>query len=177
MQFRILWENPSGTAGALAELGPPKQRAVLAILLPHVGNIRPHGPAHRPAVGRQPAADGPALGSDLHLRFRKTLEPLGGDRLIVTRPPGYELDVDADAIDARRFERLIGKGLAGSRPASATKARPWSATPWTCGEVRHCPTLPTTSLPSPRSVGCTTCALTASKHWPRASWPSAGRRT
>ena len=33
-----------------------------------------------------------------------------GDNLIVTRPPGYLLRVEPDAIDARRFESLLEKG-------------------------------------------------------------------
>jgi uncharacterized Ntn-hydrolase superfamily protein len=41
MQFRILGTLEAGTEGVRAELGPPKQRAVLAILLLHVGEIVP----------------------------------------------------------------------------------------------------------------------------------------
>ena len=127
MQFRILGTLEAGTAGALAELGPPKQRAVLAILLLHVGEIVPTDRLIDLLWGDSPPRT--ALHSvQIYIsELRKTLEPLGGDRLIVTRPPGYELDVDADAIDARRFERLIEEGTrriqAGERDEGATLVR------------------------------------------------------
>ena len=45
-----------------------------------------------------------------------------GDNLIVTRPPGYLLRVDPDAIDAHRFEALLEDGrrmLAAGEPEQA----------------------------------------------------------
>jgi len=40
-------------------------------------------------------------------RLRKALSAAGADTLIHTRPPGYLLDVESEAVDARRFERLV----------------------------------------------------------------------
>src|SRR3954454_18609741 len=37
---------------------------------------------------------------------------LGAER-IVTRPPGYVLDLDPDAVDAVRFERLVAAARTG----------------------------------------------------------------
>jgi len=48
-------------------------------------------------------------------RLRKTLAAAGLEELLVTRAAGYELRVDADAIDAARFERLTSDGLAATR--------------------------------------------------------------
>ena len=39
MQFRLLGALEAGSGGTVVDLGPPKQRAVLAILLLHVGEI------------------------------------------------------------------------------------------------------------------------------------------
>src|SRR4029453_2486901 len=40
-----------------------------------------------------------------------------GSGLVVTRPPGYLLEVAPEQVDAGRFERLGGQGLAGSGTA------------------------------------------------------------
>ncbi len=42
--------------------------------------------------------------------LRRAFEPLGGSDLLVTRQPGYVLDVDRDSVDAWRFERLVKDG-------------------------------------------------------------------
>ena len=54
------------------------------------------------------------------------LRRLLGSERIVTKPPGYLLDLDPDAIDALRFERLViaraswTVGAVGRRPARGT---------------------------------------------------------
>ncbi|MEY2571652.1 MAG: adenylate cyclase [Acidimicrobiaceae bacterium] len=45
-------------------------------------------------------------------RVRKTLTASGADVLIVTRSPGYALEMDPDAIDALRFAKLVSDGRA-----------------------------------------------------------------
>ncbi len=111
MQFRILGSlEVVADDGAPAELGPPKQRALLAGLILHVGEIvsvdqlvellwtseAPRTAAHSIQI----------YVSDL----RKALAPLGGSERIVTRPPGYLLEIERDAVDAWRFERLAHEG-------------------------------------------------------------------
>ena len=44
--------------------------------------------------------------------LRKTLEPRAGRRLILRRPPGYQLDTPAETVDATRFESLVREGSA-----------------------------------------------------------------
>jgi WD40 repeat protein/DNA-binding SARP family transcriptional activator len=58
-----------------------------------------------------PRAAGKALQNHV-LRLRKALEPDrdGSPTLLVTDRSGYRLDAADDAIDARRFERLVGLG-------------------------------------------------------------------
>jgi len=59
--------------------------------------------------------------------LRKSLEPIGGNRLILTRPPGYQLDTPPDTVDAKQFERLVQQGSAqlnaGKRDAAVAKLR------------------------------------------------------
>jgi DNA-binding SARP family transcriptional activator len=54
--------------------------------------------------------------TSLHNAVSQLRRELGAD-VVVTRPPGYSLAVEADAIDAVRFERL----LAQARPAPAAE--------------------------------------------------------
>jgi predicted ATPase/DNA-binding SARP family transcriptional activator len=55
-------------------------------------------------------------------RLRKALGPRGPET-VVTRSPGYLLDVDPDAVDARVFERLVAEGRRrlANQPAEAVQ--------------------------------------------------------
>jgi class 3 adenylate cyclase/tetratricopeptide (TPR) repeat protein len=54
-------------------------------------------------------------------RLRKALRDHGGDDALVTRPPGYVLQVEPDALDLTRFEALVAEArkLADDDPAGA----------------------------------------------------------
>jgi basic membrane lipoprotein Med (substrate-binding protein (PBP1-ABC) superfamily)/DNA-binding SARP family transcriptional activator len=92
------------------DLGPPKQRALLAILLLHVGEIVPVDQLTELLWGdnapRTAAHSIQVYVSDL----RKVLEPLAKRHVIITRPSGYILETDPNSIDVVRFERLVGEG-------------------------------------------------------------------
>jgi basic membrane lipoprotein Med (substrate-binding protein (PBP1-ABC) superfamily)/DNA-binding SARP family transcriptional activator len=111
MQFRMLGALEVVADGAVAELGPPKQRALLASLLLHVGEIVSVDRLTELLWGenapRTAAHSIQMYVSDL----RRALEPLGGSDLIITRQPGYVLEVDPDSIDAWQFERHIREGV------------------------------------------------------------------
>ena len=111
MDFRLLGALEVSANGAVADLGPPKQRALLAILLLHAGEIVPIDRLIDLLWGesapRTAAHSIQIYVSDL----RKALESLGGGRqVLATRAPGYQLDTDPETIDARRFERLVEEG-------------------------------------------------------------------
>jgi basic membrane lipoprotein Med (substrate-binding protein (PBP1-ABC) superfamily)/DNA-binding SARP family transcriptional activator/class 3 adenylate cyclase len=121
----------------LAELGPPKQRAVLAILLLHAGEIVPIDRLIDLVWGEHPPR---TAGHSIQIyasALRKTLEPAAGRPLILTRPPGYLMEADPDSIDARQFERLVEEGarlLAAGDPARGaatlhTALRLWRGQP------------------------------------------------
>lgn len=127
MQFRVLGSLDVVADGAVVALGPPKQRALLASLALHVGEIvsvdrltellwgedAPRTAAHSIQI----------YVSDL----RRALEPLGGSDLILTRHPGYVLQAERDSIDAWQFERLVRDGVrmleAGDREAGRSALR------------------------------------------------------
>jgi basic membrane lipoprotein Med (substrate-binding protein (PBP1-ABC) superfamily)/DNA-binding SARP family transcriptional activator len=127
MQFRILGALEAGADGTLAELGPPKQRALLAILLMHVGEIVPTDRLIDLLWGDRPPRTAAHSVQIYVSELRKSLEPLGAGRLIATRPPGYQLEAEPESIDARQFERLVDDGTrkieSGDREAGAAMVR------------------------------------------------------
>jgi basic membrane lipoprotein Med (substrate-binding protein (PBP1-ABC) superfamily)/DNA-binding SARP family transcriptional activator len=111
MQFRVLGTLEATTDGAFADLGPPKQRALLASLLLHVGEIVPVDQLIDLLWGSATPRTAPHSIQIYVSNLRRAFEPLGGADLIVTRQPGYLLDADRDSIDAYRFERLVHEGV------------------------------------------------------------------
>jgi DNA-binding SARP family transcriptional activator len=104
--------------GRLLALGGPKQRAVLAALALEPGRIVSVD-ALLAAVWGDDAAAGAAKTLQVYVaNLRRTLEvdraPGTPPTVLVTREPGYVLEVDPDAVDAVRFERAIerARGLA-----------------------------------------------------------------
>jgi len=110
VQFRILGSLSVVGNGKVASLGPPKQRALLAILLTRIGEVV--------AVERLVDllwGDAPPRTADHSIQIyvsdlRRAFEPLGGSDLLGTRQHGYVLDGDPDSVDAWRFERLVKEG-------------------------------------------------------------------
>jgi basic membrane lipoprotein Med (substrate-binding protein (PBP1-ABC) superfamily)/DNA-binding SARP family transcriptional activator len=112
MEFRVLGALEAGSGGTVVELGPPKQRALLAILLLHVGEIVPVDRLIDLLWGEDPPR---TAGHSIQIyvsELRKALEPLAGERVILRRPPGYQLDTPAESVDAKRFETLVQQGSA-----------------------------------------------------------------
>lgn len=90
------------------EIGSPRHREVLAALTVDVGRVVSTDAMHERVWGD--GARG-ATTANLHAiisRLRGRLKPVDGLE-IVTVPPGYRLDVPADAIDAVRFTALLGR--------------------------------------------------------------------
>jgi DNA-binding SARP family transcriptional activator len=55
-------------------------------------------------------------------QLRKALEPAGGDRVIVTQPPGYAARVDPGDVDMLRFERLLDEARLALRSGDPGRA-------------------------------------------------------
>jgi basic membrane lipoprotein Med (substrate-binding protein (PBP1-ABC) superfamily)/DNA-binding SARP family transcriptional activator len=129
MDFRILGslEAVGGAGGAAVDLGPPKQRALLAILLLHAGEIVPVDRLIDSLWPERPPRTA-AHSIQIYIsELRRTLAPFAGGEFIVTRQPGYQLQAPGETIDARRFERLVEDGMrqlqAGDRPAGTAMLR------------------------------------------------------
>jgi YVTN family beta-propeller protein len=104
-------------------LGSPKERAVLAVLLLHRGAVVSRERLIEGLWGESPPPTAEKA-LNVHVsQLRKTLA-LNGQEAIVTRTPGYALDVEPERLDAARFERLATEArarLASGDAASASR--------------------------------------------------------
>jgi basic membrane lipoprotein Med (substrate-binding protein (PBP1-ABC) superfamily)/DNA-binding SARP family transcriptional activator len=120
VEYRILGSLEVAADGQAVDLGPPKQRAVLAVLLLHANEIVA---AERLIelvwAGRQPRTAAHSVQIYVS-ELRRRLDAVGDGRSVIeTRAPGYALHADADAVDAWRFERLVAEGSALVRSGEA----------------------------------------------------------
>ena len=120
-------------------LGSPKQRAVLAVLLLHPNEIVPSDRIIDLVWGEYPPRTAEHSVQIYISNLRKLLSDGAQAGLIETRPPGYLLAVAPDAVDALRFERLVREGLAAIRSGDIAGGRSmlenglavWTAPPLT----------------------------------------------
>ena len=105
-EFRILGPlEVRDPARPAVGLGGPKQRALLALLLLHAGRVVPADRLLDDLWGEEPPPTAASSLQNLVSQLRKTL----GRDVIVTRPPGYVLQVEAAQVDLRRFEQMLAK--------------------------------------------------------------------
>ncbi|MEA2842666.1 MAG: hypothetical protein QOJ69_337, partial [Actinomycetota bacterium] len=114
MQYRVLGPLQVDDEGAVLELGRPKQRAVLAVLV-----VEANGVVSLDRLIDLLWGDGRPARSTASLQvyvsnLRKILEPGREPRapstILLTRAPGYLLRVGPDELDAWRFEALATEG-------------------------------------------------------------------
>jgi DNA-binding SARP family transcriptional activator len=114
MEFRILGPVEVVDHGRLLALGPSKQRALLALLLLHVNEVVSSDRVIEDLWGeRAPATAATAVhGYVSHLRKVLDAGNGGGQQQLVTRSPGYVLEVDPEQVDLKRFHFLAQRGKA-----------------------------------------------------------------
>ena len=110
MDFRLLGALEVSAGGVAADLGPPKQRALLAILVLHVGEIVPIDRLIELLWGDSPPRTANHSIQIYVSDLRKAFEALGAKGVLSTRSPGYQLNADADSIDIRQFEARVREG-------------------------------------------------------------------
>jgi DNA-binding SARP family transcriptional activator len=125
MEFRILGPVEAVAAGRVVRLGGGRQRALLTLLLLHANQRLSSERLLDELWGERPPATA-AKTVQVHIsRLRRALAhgaPSGSGGLVLTREHGYELRLDPERLDARRFERLVVEGrseLAADRPQRA----------------------------------------------------------
>jgi YVTN family beta-propeller protein len=107
-EFRILGSLQVEDDGRLVPLGGVRQRAVLAILLLHRGDVVSVDRIVDELWGEHPPGSATKTAQVYVSRLRKEL----GQDAVVTRGGGYLLDVEPEQVDAVRFERLAADGRA-----------------------------------------------------------------
>jgi DNA-binding SARP family transcriptional activator len=103
LEFRILGPLEVWDGERSLELGAPRQRALLALLAIHVGEVVPSERLITYLWGETPP---PTATTSLQNAVSQLRKVLGADA-VETRAPGYSLKAGPDAVDARRFEQLV----------------------------------------------------------------------
>jgi DNA-binding SARP family transcriptional activator len=105
LEFRILGPLEVWDGEKTLELGGQRQRAVLALLAIHVGEVVPSERLITYLWGESPP---PTAATSLQNAVSQLRKALGAD-VVETRAPGYALKADKEAVDARRFEQLVNE--------------------------------------------------------------------
>jgi len=114
VELRVLGPMECLVEGSPLHLGGTKQRGVLALLASEPGRaVATDVLVDRLWGGRAPERANATL--QVHVsNLRKALAPaaaaLGGGELVVTRRPGYLLELPDELLDATRMERLVAEG-------------------------------------------------------------------
>ena len=154
-EFRILGPLEVLLDGRPVELGGQRQRALLAALLVHHGQVV----STERLVDLLWGENAPKTATtSLQNAVSQLRRELGAD-VVETRAPGYSLAVEPDAIDAVRFERL----LAQARSARPPSGRRCSGRRSRSGGGRRSPIWRVRSSPRERSGGWRSCGSTRSR--------------
>jgi len=127
LDFRLLGTlEVADGAGTLLDLGPRKQRAVLALLLLNAPHVVPLDQLIDRLWRDEPPSSATGTLQAYISHLRRTLEPRRSPRsparVLRTREPGYLLDIEPDQVDAERFGRA-----AEAARAALTTGRPEEA--------------------------------------------------
>jgi DNA-binding SARP family transcriptional activator len=121
MEFGILGPLEVRDRGKTLALGAPRQRAVLALLLLNANQILP---ADR-LIDQLWGDEAPETVKVILQGYVSNLRKILGAAAIVTRAPGYMLELEADRLDLHRFEALLAEArdaAAAADPARAATA-------------------------------------------------------
>jgi DNA-binding SARP family transcriptional activator/predicted ATPase len=124
VEFRLLGPLEVRDDGRALELGGQKRRALLALLLLHANEVVSTDRLIEELWGEDPPQ---AAATALHghvSRLRKLLgsgDEASGHKLL-TRPPGYVLQLEAEQLDLHRFERLRDEARAVRSSGDLTEA-------------------------------------------------------
>src|SRR5262245_8857460 len=119
IDFRILGPLEVVRDGSPLVLGGQKQRALLGLLLMRVREVVATERLIDQLWGERPPKTAP---TSLH-NFVSQLRKLLGPDMLVTRPPGYVLQIEAENVDLGRFERLVAEARGADPAARAAKLR------------------------------------------------------
>src|SRR5919197_919788 len=123
MDFRILGPLQVFDGDVEVSLGSPKERALLAVLLLHARTVVSRERLIDELWGESPPPTA-AKALNVHVsQLRKALTR-NARETVVTRPPGYALEIEPARLDAVRFEQLLAEAreqVAAGEVASARR--------------------------------------------------------
>lgn len=122
VDFRILGPLEVRAAGRTVDLGGPKPRTLLAVLLLDPGEIVSTDRLIEELWGERPPRSARHLLYVYVSSLRKALLAAGARPLLVSRSPWYVLELRRNELDAARFEQLVADGRrlnAAGDPAGA----------------------------------------------------------
>ena len=120
-EFRLLGHLEVGDGDVAAAFGGPKQRALLAFLLLHAGEVVTTERLVDAIWGDEPPPTATAIVYGYVRKLRSALEATSA--ILSTRSSGYVLDIPGGSLDVAQFERLGGLGRQALRAGDATDAR------------------------------------------------------
>jgi DNA-binding SARP family transcriptional activator/WD40 repeat protein len=121
MQIRVLGPLEASVDDRAVGLGGAKQRAVLAMLGLEANRMVTADHLIAGLWGEHSPASAAKMVQNYVWRLRTVLHDDAGVR-IVTRGRGYELRIDPDCVDVRRFERLIAEANRAAQVGEPTEA-------------------------------------------------------
>jgi DNA-binding SARP family transcriptional activator len=119
LEFRILGPVEVWDDGRQLQLGGPKQRAVLALLLLDAGRVVSTDRLIDLLWGEQPPPTAATSLQNLVSQLRKLL----GTDVLVTKPPGYRLEIEPKQLDLERFRQLVDASKQDPAEQRASKLR------------------------------------------------------
>src|SRR5438876_8720169 len=105
MQYRVLGSLEVRDGEEPVAFGSAKQRALLALLLLNANRVVSRDRLIDDLWGDEPPETAVTTVQVYVSRLRKVLR----SGALVTRPPGYVLEVEPDDVDLLRFERLVAQ--------------------------------------------------------------------
>jgi DNA-binding SARP family transcriptional activator len=118
VEFRILGPFEARDENRVLRIREGKQRALLALLLVNANRTL----AIERIVDELWGERAPESASKMVQIYVSQLRKLLPDGLLLTRPPGYALELEPEQLDLRRFERLLAEGRAALAEGSAERA-------------------------------------------------------
>ncbi len=125
-EFRLLGPLEVRRSGQPVEVRGAKPRLLLAILLLHAGEVVSTDRLIDGLWGERPPATASNTLQAHVAALRRALQAQpgpGGERVLVTRSPGYLLQAGDDALDIEQFERLVAaaRGTGSGDPAAVAR--------------------------------------------------------
>ncbi|QFZ20111.1 AfsR/SARP family transcriptional regulator [Saccharothrix syringae] len=132
VELRVLGQVEALVDGTPVDLGPARQRCVLAVLLVEADRPVATGQVIDRVWGGQPPRRARQLVSNYLSLLRRLLADadLAGEVVVERRGEGYVVLVDPDRVDLHRFRRLVARARAETDPARALELLEQAAALW-----------------------------------------------